>query len=101
MKEEFQPLLYMMIQPLILHHPNMDQKVVDWLLFPGLLTEIQCKSKRLRKNTKAPPLGECAGQQAYLGPDPSENKQVTSTTMLHKVSTTCWMGHCVVFDMMG
>ncbi|XP_059917437.1 bile acid receptor isoform X1 [Gadus macrocephalus] len=54
------------------------------MLAECLLTEIQCKSKRLRKNTKASPLGECAGQQAHLGPDPSENKQVTSTTMLHK-----------------
>ena len=77
------------------------QQVVNWLLFPGLLTEIQCKSKRLRKNTKASSVGECAGQPAHMGPYPSDNKQVTSTTTLHKASTTSWMGHCGVFYMMG
>ncbi|KAG7279012.1 hypothetical protein CRUP_001953 [Coryphaenoides rupestris] len=41
-----------------------------------LLTEIQCKSKRLRKNTKAPSTGECAGEQVEAGADTSENKQL-------------------------
>ncbi|CAL8357011.1 unnamed protein product [Lota lota] len=54
------------------------------MLAECLLTEIQCKSKRLRKNIMASSVGECAGEQANVGPDPSENKQVSSTTKLHK-----------------
>lgn len=52
-------------------------------LLAGLLTEIQCKSKRLRKNTKASP-GESPGDEAE-GMDNTDNKQVTSTTRLAKV----------------
>ncbi len=52
----------------------------------GLLTEIQCKSKRLRKNTKASP-GQSTGDETE-GADNADNKQVTSTTKLPKVITT-------------
>ncbi|XP_032378737.1 bile acid receptor isoform X1 [Etheostoma spectabile] len=48
----------------------------------GLLTEIQCKSKRLRKNTKASP-GQSTGDETE-GADNTDNKQVTSTTKLSK-----------------
>lgn len=49
----------------------------------GLLTEIQCKSKRLRKNTKASP-GQWTGDETE-GVDNTDNKQVSSTTKLSKV----------------
>lgn len=49
----------------------------------GLLTEIQCKSKRLRKNTKASP-GQSPGDDTE-GTDNADSKQVTSTTRLSKV----------------
>lgn len=49
----------------------------------GLLTEIQCKSKRLRKNTKTSP-GQSTGDETE-GADNTDNKQVTSTTRLSKV----------------
>lgn len=52
------------------------------MLAECLLTEIQCKSKRLRKNTKASP-GESPGDEAE-GMDNTDNKQVTSTTRLAK-----------------
>lgn len=52
-------------------------------LLAGLLTEIQCKSKRLRKNTKAS-AGESPGDEAE-GTDNTDSKQVTSTTRLAKV----------------
>lgn len=52
-------------------------------LLAGLLTEIQCKSKRLRKNTKASP-GQSAGDETE-GTDNTDNKQVSSTTKLSKV----------------
>uniref|UniRef100_H3BDW7 Nuclear receptor subfamily 1 group H member 4 n=1 Tax=Latimeria chalumnae TaxID=7897 RepID=H3BDW7_LATCH len=45
------------------------------LFVSGLLTEIQCKSKRLRKNTK--PLTDQPVKEDIDGPD---SKQVTSTT---------------------
>uniref|UniRef100_A0A3B5PYF7 Ecdysone receptor n=1 Tax=Xiphophorus maculatus TaxID=8083 RepID=A0A3B5PYF7_XIPMA len=48
----------------------------------GLLTEIQCKSKRLRKNTKTSP-GRSTGDETE-GVDSADNKQVTSTTKLSK-----------------
>ncbi|XP_042351782.1 bile acid receptor [Plectropomus leopardus] len=52
------------------------------MLAECLLTEIQCKSKRLRKNTKASP-GESTGDETE-GADNADNKQVTSTTKLSK-----------------
>ncbi|XP_013860943.1 bile acid receptor isoform X2 [Austrofundulus limnaeus] len=52
------------------------------MLAECLLTEIQCKSKRLRKNTKASP-GRSTGDETE-GPDSADNKQVTSTTKLSK-----------------
>ncbi|KAI9529999.1 Bile acid receptor [Dissostichus eleginoides] len=48
----------------------------------GLLTEIQCKSKRLRKNTKTSP-GQSTGDETEAV-DNTDNKQVTSTTKLSK-----------------
>ncbi|XP_053174838.1 bile acid receptor [Scomber japonicus] len=52
------------------------------MLAECLLTEIQCKSKRLRKNTKASP-GQSTGDETE-GADHTDNKQVTSTTKLSK-----------------
>ncbi|XP_071776268.1 bile acid receptor isoform X2 [Centroberyx gerrardi] len=52
------------------------------MLAECLLTEIQCKSKRLRKNTKASP-GESTGDETE-GADNTDSKQVTSTTRLTK-----------------
>lgn len=52
------------------------------MLAECLLTEIQCKSKRLRKNTKASP-GQSPGDETEGG-DNADNKQVTSTTKLSK-----------------
>lgn len=52
------------------------------MLAECLLTEIQCKSKRLRKNTKSSP-GESAGDEPE-GADCGDTKQVTSTTRLPK-----------------
>ncbi|XP_041694019.1 bile acid receptor-like isoform X1 [Coregonus clupeaformis] len=52
------------------------------MLAECLLTEIQCKSKRLRKNTKAS-LGESTGDETEGG-DNGDTKQVTSTTKLSK-----------------
>ncbi|KAM9375568.1 bile acid receptor [Pholidichthys leucotaenia] len=49
------------------------------MLAECLLTEIQCKSKRLRKNTKASP-----GQSIRDEVEGADNKQVTSTTKLSK-----------------
>ncbi|XP_052322970.1 bile acid receptor-like [Oncorhynchus keta] len=48
----------------------------------GLLTEIQCKSKRLRKNPKVSP-GQSTGDETEGG-DNGDTKQVTSTTKLSK-----------------
>ncbi|XP_056137837.1 bile acid receptor isoform X2 [Lampris incognitus] len=53
------------------------------MLAECLLTEIQCKSKRLRKNTKASP-GESTGDETD-GTDNGDSKQVTSTTKLSKL----------------
>ncbi|XP_036962429.1 bile acid receptor isoform X2 [Acanthopagrus latus] len=52
------------------------------MLAECLLTEIQCKSKRLRKNTKTSP-GQSTGDETE-GTDTADNKQVTSTTRLSK-----------------
>ncbi|XP_014839552.1 PREDICTED: bile acid receptor isoform X1 [Poecilia mexicana] len=52
------------------------------MLAECLLTEIQCKSKRLRKNTKTSP-GRSTGDETE-GADSADNKQVTSTTKLSK-----------------
>uniref|UniRef100_UPI0037E78938 bile acid receptor isoform X2 n=1 Tax=Semicossyphus pulcher TaxID=241346 RepID=UPI0037E78938 len=52
------------------------------MLAECLLTEIQCKSKRLRKNTKASP-GPMTGDETE-GADIADSKQVTSTTKLSK-----------------
>lgn len=52
------------------------------MLAECLLTEIQCKSKRLRKNTKASP-GQSTGDETEGG-DNTDSKQVTSTTKLSK-----------------
>ncbi|KAJ8411313.1 hypothetical protein AAFF_G00173190 [Aldrovandia affinis] len=52
------------------------------MLAECLLTEIQCKSKRLRKNTKASP-EESIGEETE-GADGGDAKQVTSTTQLAK-----------------
>ncbi|XP_044047728.1 bile acid receptor isoform X1 [Siniperca chuatsi] len=49
------------------------------MLAECLLTEIQCKSKRLRKTTKASP-GQSTGDET----EGADNKQVTSTTKLSK-----------------
>lgn len=49
----------------------------------GLLTEIQCKSKRLRKKAKVSP-GQSTGDETEGG-DNGDSKQVTSTTKLSKV----------------
>jgi len=54
----------------------------------GLLTEIQCKSKRLRKNTKASSdesIGDDVG-------DSRDAKQVVSTTKLSKVRAQVLIG---------
>lgn len=51
-------------------------------LLAGLLTEIQCKSKRLRKNTKASP-GQSTGDEADA--DSADSKHVSSTTKASKV----------------
>lgn len=48
------------------------------LLPAGLLTEIQCKSKRLRKNTKASP-GQSTGDETEAA-DYGDSKHVSSTT---------------------
>ncbi|XP_061825275.1 bile acid receptor isoform X1 [Nerophis lumbriciformis] len=53
------------------------------MLAECLLTEIQCKSKRLRKNTKASP-GQSTGDET----EGVDNKQVTSTTKLSKEKLT-------------
>ncbi|MBN3321993.1 GA2L3 protein, partial [Atractosteus spatula] len=47
-----------------------------------LLTEIQCKSKRLRKNTKSSP--DHFGREETEAGDSGDNKQVTSTTKVLK-----------------
>ncbi|XP_068459532.1 bile acid receptor isoform X1 [Clinocottus analis] len=52
------------------------------MLAECLLTEIQCKSKRLRKNTKASP-GQSTGDETE-GADNADNKQVSSTTKLSR-----------------
>ncbi|XP_031420134.1 bile acid receptor isoform X2 [Clupea harengus] len=52
------------------------------MLAECLLTEIQCKSKRLRKNTKGSSEESTAGDPE--GPDCGDTKQVTSTTRLLK-----------------
>ncbi|KAF7642968.1 hypothetical protein LDENG_00247300 [Lucifuga dentata] len=52
------------------------------MLAECLLTEIQCKSKRLRKNTKASP-GQSTADETE-GTDTTDLKQVTSTTRLMK-----------------
>ncbi|XP_029290216.1 bile acid receptor isoform X2 [Cottoperca gobio] len=52
------------------------------MLAECLLTEIQCKSKRLRKNTKASP-GQSTGDETEAA-DNTDNKQITSTTKLSK-----------------
>ncbi|XP_073329073.1 bile acid receptor [Pagrus major] len=52
------------------------------MLAECLLTEIQCKSKRLRKNTKTSP-GQSTGDETE-GADNTDSKQVTSTTKLSK-----------------
>lgn len=52
------------------------------MLAECLLTEIQCKSKRLRKNTKASP-GPSTGDETE-GTDNTDSKMVTSTTKLQK-----------------
>ncbi|XP_059191905.1 bile acid receptor isoform X2 [Centropristis striata] len=52
------------------------------MLAECLLTEIQCKSKRLRKNTKSSP-GQSTGDETEVA-DNTDNKQVTSTTKLSK-----------------
>ncbi|XP_004069763.1 bile acid receptor isoform X1 [Oryzias latipes] len=52
------------------------------MLAECLLTEIQCKSKRLRKNTKTSP-GRSTGDETE-GADSGDSKQVTSTTKVPK-----------------
>uniref|UniRef100_A0A8C7KWV5 Nuclear receptor subfamily 1, group H, member 4 n=1 Tax=Oncorhynchus kisutch TaxID=8019 RepID=A0A8C7KWV5_ONCKI len=52
------------------------------MLAECLLTEIQCKSKRLRKNPKVSP-GQSTGDETEGG-DNGDTKQVTSTTKLSK-----------------
>lgn len=58
--------------------------MVSSLLLAGLLTEIQCKSKRLRKNTKASP-GQSTGDETEAA-DSADSKHVSSTTKLSKVA---------------
>lgn len=53
------------------------------MLAECLLTEIQCKSKRLRKNTKSSPRSGSMGDEAE-GAEQTDSKQVTSTTKLLK-----------------
>nr|XP_029523621.1 bile acid receptor-like isoform X3 [Oncorhynchus nerka] len=53
------------------------------MLAECLLTEIQCKSKRLRKNPKVSP-GQSTGDETEGG-DNGDTKQVTSTTKLSKL----------------
>ncbi|XP_061213318.1 bile acid receptor isoform X4 [Neopsephotus bourkii] len=48
-------------------------------MYTGLLTEIQCKSKRLRKNVKQPP-----GQTVNEDNEGPDMKQVTSTTKMYR-----------------
>lgn len=62
-------------------------------LLKGLLTEIQCKSKRLRKSSKASP-GQSTGDETEAG-DLTDSKQVTSTTKLSKVSHTVCQMACI------
>lgn len=50
------------------------------LCIPGLLTEIQCKSKRLRKNVKQLP-----DQTVNEDNEGHDMKQVTSTTKMYRV----------------
>lgn len=52
------------------------------MLAECLLTEIQCKSKRLRKNTKASP-GQSTGDETE-GAEYTDSKQVISSTKLSK-----------------
>ncbi|XP_006633126.2 bile acid receptor isoform X2 [Lepisosteus oculatus] len=52
------------------------------MLAECLLTEIQCKSKRLRKNTKSSP--DHFGREETEAGDSGDNKQVTSTTKVLK-----------------
>uniref|UniRef100_A0A8C2Z7N7 Nuclear receptor subfamily 1, group H, member 4 n=1 Tax=Cyclopterus lumpus TaxID=8103 RepID=A0A8C2Z7N7_CYCLU len=52
------------------------------MLAECLLTEIQCKSKRLRKNTKASPR-QSTGDETE-GADNTDHKQVSSTTKLSR-----------------
>ncbi|XP_034032678.1 bile acid receptor isoform X2 [Thalassophryne amazonica] len=52
------------------------------MLAECLLTDIQCKSKRLRKNTKGSP-GQETGDETEVV-DNTDSKQVTSTTKLSK-----------------
>lgn len=54
------------------------------LLLAGLLTEIQCKSKRLRKNTKASP-GQSFGDETEAA-DSVDSKDVSLTTKPPKVA---------------
>lgn len=62
-----------------------DINMMPSLLLPaGLLTEVQCKSKRLRKNTKASP-GQSPGDETEAG-DYGDGKHVSSTTKLSKVA---------------
>ena len=56
------------------------------LIFSGLLTEIQCKSKRLRKNVK-----QHADQAIHEDSEGRDLRQVTSTTKSCRVM----MGHGV------
>lgn len=53
------------------------------MLAECLLTEIQCKSKRLRKNPKSSPGSGSMGDEAE-GAEQTDSKQVTSTTKLLK-----------------
>lgn len=56
------------------------QKIPIVLCVLGLLTEIQCKSKRLRKNVKQPP-----DQTVNEDNEGHDMKQVTSTTKMYRV----------------
>lgn len=76
MKKEFKVLQVLKLLPLL----------------AGLLTEIQCKSKRLRKNTKASP-GQSTGDETEAA-DNTDSKHVTSTTKLLKVVTTRALEMC-------
>lgn len=51
----------------------------------GLLTEVQCKSKRLRKNCKQNSL---VIRNVKVEDDGSDSRQVTSTTKAAKVRAT-------------